>query len=92
VSHRVREAPLVDGEATAWAKAEMLRRSRAFVTVVGTTSGTPDLVVSSRVTLDRVGPPFDGDGYYVTRVAHSFDLIDGHRTRFEAERPTVNQG
>lgn len=90
-STRVRETPLVDGEATAWAKAEMLRRSRGFVRTVGTTHGTPDLVVGSRVTLDRVGPPFNGGGYYVTRVRHTYDLHSGHRTRFEAERATVSQ-
>jgi phage protein D len=92
VSHRVREAPLLDAEATAWARAEMLRRARGFVTVTGTTSGTPDLVVGSRVTLERVGPPFEGGTYYVTRVLHTFDLTDGHRTHFDAERPTLTQG
>jgi phage protein D len=92
VSSLVREAPLAGEEATAWAKAELLRRARAFVTVVGTTRGTPDLVVGSRITLDRVGPPFDGDGYYATRVRHTYDLRKGHRTYFEAERATVSQG
>jgi phage protein D len=92
VSHRVRDVPLTGDEARAWAKAEMLRRARGFVTAVGTTNGTPDLVVGSRVSLDRVGGPFNGGGYYVTRVHHSFDRTDGHRTRFEAERATVNTG
>jgi len=92
VSYRVRENPLVSGEATAWAKAEMLRRCRGFVTVVGTTTGTADMVVGSRLTLDRVGPPFNGDGYYVTRLRHTYDLASGHRTHFEAERATVNEG
>lgn len=89
-SYRVRQVPLVAEEARAWAKAEMLRRARGFVTVSGTTSGTPDLVVGSRVTLDRVGPPFSGGGYTVTRVRHTYDLSDGHRTRFEAERATIS--
>jgi phage protein D len=92
VSYRVREMPLADGEATAWAKNEMLRRARGFVTVVGTTRGTPDLVVGSRVKLERVGAPFEGEGYYVTKVCQSYDLSHGHRTHFEAERPTVNEG
>jgi phage protein D len=91
VSLRVREAPLVAAEARAFAKAEMLRRARSFVTVVGTTSGSPDLIVGSRVTLDRVGAPFDGGGYYVTQVAHAYDLQSGHRTMFRAERATVNE-
>jgi phage protein D len=90
VSYRVRQNPLVASEAQAWARAEMLRRCRSFVTVIGTTYGTPDMVVGSRVSLDRVGQPFNGDGYYVTHVRHTYDLEHGHRTHFEAERATVN--
>ncbi|MGB7922548.1 MAG: contractile injection system protein, VgrG/Pvc8 family [Pyrinomonadaceae bacterium] len=92
VSFRVREVALGGREATAWARAEMLRRARAFVTVAGTTSGSPDMVVGSRLTLERVGQPFNGPGYYVTRVMHTYDLKNGHRTRFAAERPTVQEG
>jgi phage protein D len=91
VSYRVRENPLASGEASAWARAEMLRRCRAFLTVVGTTSGTPDMVVGSRLNLDRVGAPFSGDGYYAVRVCHTYDLASGHRTHFEAQRATINQ-
>ena len=46
--------------------------------------------VGSRITLARCGRPFDGDGYYTTRIHHSYDLKRGARTRFEAERPTVS--
>jgi phage protein D len=92
VSHRVRDVPLTSGEAREWARAEMLRRARGFVTAAGTTNGTPDLVVGSRVSLERVGGPFNGDGYYVTRVRHSYDRGSGFRTHFEAERATVNEG
>jgi phage protein D len=92
VSYRVRAVPLTSAEATAWARAEMLRRARAFVTVTGTTRGTPDLTVGSRVTLERAGRPFNGSGYYVIRVCHTYDLKNGHRTRFEAERATVQEG
>jgi len=74
VSYRVRENPLVAGEANAWAKAEMLRRCRGFVTAMGTTDGTPDMIVGSKLNLNRVGAPFNGDGYYVVRVCHSYDL------------------
>jgi hypothetical protein len=69
----------------------MLRRSRRFVTVTGTTRGSADMVVGSLLTLRRVGPPFEGPGYYVTRVRHTWDHKDGLRTRFEAERATVNE-
>lgn len=88
---RVREVALTSAEASAWAKAEMLRRGRRFVTVQATTRGTPDLVVGSRLRLELVGAPFEGGGYYVTRVKHTFDNVHGLRTRFEAERATVNE-
>jgi uncharacterized protein len=88
---RVREAALTAEEAGAWARAEMLRRGRRFVCVTGTTNGTPDLVVGSRLTLRLVGEPFEGDGYYVSHVRHTFDLRQGFRTRFEAERATLNE-
>jgi phage protein D len=92
VSYRVRDVPLADGEARAWTRAEMLRRARSFVTVAGVTRGSPDMVVGSALTLQRVGHPFDGAGYYVTRVRHTYDHVHGHRTRFAAERPTVQEG
>jgi Bacteriophage probable baseplate hub protein len=91
-SYRVRNDPLVAEEASAWAKAEMLRRARGFVTVSGMTNGTAGMVVGSKLSLDGVGAPFTGDGYYVTRVVHTYDLVDGFRTHFEAERATVNEG
>ncbi|KJK59274.1 phage late control D family protein [Saccharothrix sp. ST-888] len=87
---RVREAALGPAEASAWARAEMLRRGRRFVTATGVTNGTPDLLVGTRLTLESVGGPFEGPGYYVTRMRHTFDLEHGFRTRFEAERPTLN--
>ncbi len=90
-SLRVREAALTGEEARAWAQAEMLRRARRFVSVTGTTRGSPDMVVGSRLTLQEVGAPFEGPGYYVTRIRHTVDLVRGLRTYFEAERATVNE-
>ena len=90
-SIRVREAALNRAEASAWAKAEMLRRARAFVTAAGVTTGSPDMVVGSVLRLQLIGAPFDGDGYYVTRVCHTYDHVQGLRTRFEAERATLNE-
>jgi phage protein D len=89
---QTRMVPFLDAEARAFAEAEMLRRARGFVTVEGTTDGSPEMVVGSRVTLARVGKPFDGNGYYVTRFHHTYDLARGHRTHFRAERPTVGAG
>jgi len=90
-SLRVRDVALTTGEASAWAKAEMLRRGRQFVTVAGLTRGSPEMVVGSLLRLEDVGPPFEGDGYYVTRVRHTYDTAVGLRTNFDAERATVNE-
>ncbi|MFT3843302.1 MAG: contractile injection system protein, VgrG/Pvc8 family [Myxococcaceae bacterium] len=90
-SLRVREAPLSQGEADAWAKAELLRRARQFVVALGTTRGTPTLDVGSRVKLVGAGNSFSGDGYYVTSVRHSWSRSEGFRTHFEAERGTLNE-
>lgn len=89
VSHRVREVPLLAAEAAEWARAEQLRRARRFLTVRGVTNGTPGMAVGCRLTLERLGAPFDGEGWYVTRVRQSWDLGSGHRTRFEAERAAL---
>lgn len=90
-SVRFREVPQNGAEAGAWARAEMLRRARSFVTVCGTTRGSPDLIVGSILELSDVGRPFDGDGYYVTRFCHHYDHTSGLRTRFEAERAVINE-
>ncbi len=92
VSYRVREVPLQSGEAADWARAEMLRRARSFVTVTGITRGSADMIVGSKLTLERVGHPFEGAGYYVTRVCHTYDLQSGFRTQFDAERATIQEG
>ncbi len=86
---RARHDVLSIDTAIAYAEAEMLRRSRGFVCVDGTTSGTPDLVPGSRLELLRVGRPFEGPGYRVVHAHHSFDLTIGYRTHFTAERAGV---
>ena len=88
---RVREVPLTTAEASAWARAQLLRRARRFVVASGLTRGTPELTVGSQLRLELVGAPFDGEGYYITRVTHSYDNVRGLRTAFEAERATLNE-
>ena len=85
--YRVREAPLTSDEARQWARAEMLRRARGFLRLSGVADGRPDMTVGSILDLQRLGGAFSGDGWYVTRVCHVYDLQDAHRTHFEAERP-----
>jgi phage protein D len=89
VSSRVREVPLVSSEARDYARAEMLRRSRSFVTATGVALGVADLIVGSTLDLRNVGTPFEGSGYYVTRMCHTYDINVGFRTTFEAERPWI---
>jgi len=88
---RVRQDVLSSATAQAYAEAEMRRRARSFVTVDGTTSGTPDLVPGAKLDLRRVGRPFEGAGYRVTFAHHSYDLTTGYRTAFRAERAVVSR-
>jgi uncharacterized protein len=82
-------SPLAPDQGDAWAKAQALRRARRFVTADGTTAGTPEMVVGTKLTLAEVGMAFNGPGYYVTRTLQTFDLLHGHRTKFSAERPNI---
>ena len=91
-SYRVREVPLKDAEATALARAALLGRARRFVTACGVADGSTAIKVGSLLRLERVSPMFEGDGYYVTRVRHQFDLTNGYRTHFEAERVWIGSG
>lgn len=88
-SYRVREVPLKDAEATALARASLLARARRFVTASGIADGSTQIKVGSLLRLERVSPLFEGDGFYVTRVRHQFDLTHGYRTYFDAERPWI---
>lgn len=91
-SHRVREVPLRDAEATALARAALLGRARRFVTASGVADGNTAIRIGSLLRLERVSPLFEGDGYYVTRVRHQFDLTHGYRTHFDAERAWIGSG
>lgn len=91
-SHRVRDIPLMGSHAQAWAKAALLTRARRFVRARGLAMGNPELNVGTQLRLERVSPLFEGDGYYVTRVQHHYDLTNGYRTEFEAERAWIGQG
>ena len=87
ISYRVRDVPVQDAQATALAKAALLARARRFVGVTGIADGNTGIKVGTLLKLERVSPMFEGEGFYVTRVKHQFDLEAGYRTHFEAERP-----
>jgi phage protein D len=85
-SHRVREVPLADEQATALARGALLARARRFLSVSGVADGNTAIRVGTLLKLERVSPMFEGDGFYVTRVLQRFDQEAGHRTHFDAER------
>jgi phage protein D len=76
----VRDAP----EAQAVVDAEWEQRSRRFVTLRGTTTGTPDLRVGSHVKVNRLGARFDNT-YSVVATTHRYDQTRGYETDFRAE-------
>ena len=84
----VRAMPLASDDARAWAKAAYLEKARRFVCGTGSTGGTPHARVGGRVTLEGLGPMFNGD-YTLTRTRHSFDLRHGYRTHFDVERAGI---
>lgn len=88
-SYRVREVPLQDAQASAWARAALLARGRRFVAVSGVADGHTGLRVGTRLRLERVSPMFEGEGFHVTRVRHQFDPQQGYVTQFEAERAWI---
>jgi len=85
-------APLPLGSDEARARAEALFRTRArrFVRGHGVAQTDPKLQVGTTVQLDALGPLFSGD-YYVTEVSIQFDLENGARTHFTAERPSLGR-
>jgi uncharacterized protein len=78
--------PLTSSEAHAHAEALMRARARRFVTGRGIPEANPKLRAGATVSLDGVGPLFDGDAY-LAAVVHRFDGIEGLRTEIALERP-----
>jgi len=81
-------APLSSDEAQTLAKASFRRRARSFVRGRGTVNGSARLRVGSAIELNNIGDFFAGT-YYVTMARHTFDLENGYRTIFHAERPGI---
>lgn len=85
-TQRLHDAPLDAEQARVRAKAELRRRAQGFVRARGITRGSPEMEVGSRLTLQRVGSLFEGDGYVVTELLQRFDPQHGLRSEFVAER------
>ncbi len=84
----VHNAPHSIEEARAIAEAEYRMRARRFVTGSGTADGDPKIRVGTILELSKLGTMFDGD-YYITSTAHTVDLNNGYKTRFEVERAGI---
>jgi phage protein D len=80
--------PLSQTEARALAEARYRERARRFVRGRGLGEGTPAIRVGTTLDLKGLGDLFEGK-YYVTLARHTFDLTQGYRTSFEAERPGI---
>jgi uncharacterized protein len=83
--------PLSRQEAQSLAETRYRARARGFVRGQGVADGSPALRVGTTVTLEEIGPLFDGP-YYVTMARHSFDTFNGYRTTFHVERPWIGPG
>jgi phage protein D len=84
----VTDVPLSSDEAKSLAEARFRSRARRFLRAAGVVDGSARIRVGSTLDLGGLGPFFDGP-YYVTLARHTFDLRDGYRTTFEAERPGI---
>lgn len=79
-------AASASAEARASAEAWFKAAARRFVRGSGVTlPGDAPLRAGARVELEGLGPLFSGE-YYVTAVEHRFDMAQGFRTEFTAER------
>jgi phage protein D len=88
-TQRLHDAPLDAEQARSRAKAELRRRAQGFVRARGLTRGSAEMRVGTRLTLQRVGKLFEGDGYVVTELQQLYDPQQGFRTAFVAERGCI---
>ena len=86
----VHDLPMNANEAQALAEAHFARCARRFVVGHGIAEGDARLRVGAELELKQVGPLFDGK-YFVTRVRHSFDAVNGFRSGFTVERPALGK-
>jgi uncharacterized protein len=84
--------PVDAAEAEAQADALLRSIARRFVVGHGVVDGatSAQLKVATRVTVQSVGPLFDGL-YYVTEVRHRFDSRKGLRSELRCERPGLGR-
>ncbi|MCB9648410.1 MAG: phage late control D family protein [Deltaproteobacteria bacterium] len=91
VQRMVHTSPQDQDEAQAHAEAAFRRSARRFCTGRGVAEGDARIRVGARVSLEGLGPLFDGE-YPVTWVEHTYDLESGLSTHFGVERPGLRGG
>lgn len=79
-------SPATNDEARVLAESTYRRCARRFVVGRGVAAGRPELRVGAWVQLSGIGTLFGGQ-YYVSAATQRFDLKEGWRVEFEAERP-----
>lgn len=77
-------ATATQAEAQALADSAFDQRARRFLQIEGTTEGNPSLRVGTHLTINGLGRRFS-NVYYVTRVCHRYDLVNGYETDFAGE-------
>jgi uncharacterized protein len=82
----VHTMPITSEEAQATAESYFCAIARRFVVGRGMADISVRLRVGNYISIDNVGPLFSGK-YYLAEVRHIFDLANGARTEFTAERP-----
>jgi phage protein D len=78
-------------EARQLAEAWLRQINRRFVVGQGTAQPDARLRCGARVELTGLGPLFSGS-YSLAEVTHRFDMAEGLRTEFVAERPWIGRG
>jgi len=86
----VHQLPFNVQETQALAEAYYRRWARRFVTGTGVADGDARIQVGSNLTLNGLGPLFEGT-FYVTAARHIFSPKTGYRTWFSVERPGIGQ-
>lgn len=75
-------------EAQALAEGRFRQLARRFVTGQASADGDARIRVGARVTLQGVGPLFNGE-YTIVEAKHLFNMNHGYVTRFAVERPFI---
>jgi len=89
VQQRSDTVPLTSEEAQAHAASALRQQARRFVTGSGVAIGDARIHVGTRITLQGLGPMFNGE-YTAVAVRHTLNRETGFRTAFDVQRPAID--